>query len=113
MLDGDVFILELAGFLLRSRHHAAEALGHIDLTRVSAAAADLRHLLQFVVDLAANGGHVGAGELQYRSGQALVFLEQRGDQMLDIDGLMVSAERLRLSAPERLLKFVSEAAGIH
>jgi len=32
--------------------------------------------------------------------------------MLKIDGLMMSAERLRLSAPERFLKFVRLAIGI-
>ena len=33
--------------------------------------------------------------------------------MLDVDGLVVRAERGVLSAPERLLKFFGESVGVH
>jgi hypothetical protein len=105
VLDRDVVVLELAGFLLRAGQHAAKALRRVDLARVGSAAGDLRNLRQFVGQLTPHGGAIHAAQLEYGRNQAFIVLEQRGEQMLDVNGLVVSAERRILRAPERLLKF--------
>jgi hypothetical protein len=45
MLDRDVLILELAGFLFGTRQDPAQPLRYVDLTGIGASAADPRNLL--------------------------------------------------------------------
>ena len=104
VLDRDVIVLELARFLLGAREHPAEPLRGVHLARIGSAAGDVRNLGQLVGQLAPHAGAVHAAQLKHGRYEALVVLEQRGEQMLDVDGLIVSAQRRILRAPQRLLE---------
>ena len=108
MLDRDVVVLELARLLLGARQDPAQALGGVDLTGVGATAGNSRDLRQFVGELAPHDGAIDAAELEHRGDQALVVFEQRGEQMLDVNRLVVRIQRGILRAPQRLLELFSE-----
>ncbi len=113
VLDRNVLVLELARFLLCACEHAAEALCCVNLPAVGAASRHMRKFREFGAELAAHRVAIDAGQLQDRRGQAFVVLEQRRQQMLDVNGLVMSVERGVLRAPERLLEFFRESVGVH
>ncbi len=113
MLDRGVFVFELGGFLLGAREHAAQALGHVDLAGIRAASGYARQLVDFVLELADDRGAIDTGELENRSSKALLVIEQRGQQMLDVNGLMMGAERSALRPPHRLLQLFGKAVRVH
>ena len=113
VLDRNVLVLELARLLLGARQHPAQALGRVNLPAVRAAAGYLRNFGEFGAELAADRVAIDARQLHDRGRQPFVIFEQRRQQMLDVDGLVMRAERGVLRAPERLLEFFGESVGVH
>ncbi len=99
VLDRDVLVLELARLLLRACEHAAEALGRVNLPAVGAAAGNFRNFCELGAKFAGHRVAIDTGELKDRRGQTFVVFEQRRQQMLDVNGLIVRAQRGVLRTP--------------
>ena len=113
VLDRDILVLELARLLLRAREHAAEALGRVNLPAVGAAAGHFRNLRELGAKLVAHRVAIDTRQLEDRRGQPFVVFDQRRQQMLDVNGLIVRAQRGVLRTPERFLKFFGKSVGAH
>ena len=114
VLDRNVFVLELLGFVFRLRQHPVEAAGDIDLIRRrSGRAGDLGHPIQLLPEpLPENfSGPSGLGEDGAR--QTAFLLEKSGQEMLDINLLVAAADRDRLRRLQRRLHLFGQTVGIH
>src|SRR6266852_2494977 len=102
MFDRNEIVFELVCFLFRTRQDAAESLSHIDLTRVGASPAHLWNSCQLGLDLLLQCRDIQAGQLERRISETFIVFEQTRDQVLDIDSLIMTGDRQRLSAAEGL-----------
>ncbi len=103
MLDGDVFVLQLARFVLGLSQNAVEAAGDVDLVGRPGDARDLGQALDFLDGAAMQALDVDAGLDEDGGSEAVGLFEQRGEDVLDIDLLVAVADGGGLSGADGLL----------
>jgi hypothetical protein len=113
VLDRDVLVAHLAGLLLGGREHGGEFLRQVDLVGRIAGAGHLRRLAQIGFERALEGvgRHVHAAE-QARD-QPVLGLDQRDEQVRDVDLLVAERDGLGLGELEGFLRLLGELLGVH
>ena len=111
MLDGDVFVLELLGLVLGLAEQAIEPAGDADV--VARRAGDARQLFQLALDASLTASTGISALVKIADGQPVLLIEQRQQQMLDVDLLMIQLGRQPLGGLQRFLRFFGEAIHVH
>jgi hypothetical protein len=109
MLGRDVLVLETLGLPLRPLERGAQTLTEV----LPAPAAHLGHPRQLALELARQGVQPHAELAQDRAHDALTLLEQRGQQVLRLDRLVLVPVRQRLRGLDRLLSLDRELVQSH
>ena len=112
MLDGDVLVLDFFRFFFGLAEQAIEPAGDVNLIR-RAAARDTWHALEFLFEPALESLNVDRALTQYRSCQAVLLLQQRCQQMLDVHLLMAVANGFGLRGANRFLGFLRKTVYVH
>ena len=113
VLDADVLVLELSGFVLGALQQLAQALCDEDLIGASARAADLRDSFERRLDGARERCDVDSGGLQQGAGDTVGRFDQGAHEVLDIDSLMLGSRGPRLRVAQRLLRSFRQPIQIH
>ena len=113
MLDGNIFVLELLGFVLGLGEEPVEARGDEDLVGRAGWPGDFRQPVQFLLEPRTQRVDVDPGVGQYGTCQAALLFQQAGKQMLDIELLMAVADSLALRRADRLLEFFRKTIDVH
>ncbi len=96
MLDGDVLVPEPACLLLGGVQEAGQPLGDVDLARVRTWSADPGPPAQLGLQGLSQPVRISPGLAEQPGDDALGLIQQRDEQMLDVDLGVAEAERLRL-----------------
>ena len=88
MLNGNEIVFELFGFVFGLRQQAIQTRRDVNLLGPAAAMGDLGHALQLLLDAPFKAVSSDAGLGENRNRQAILLVEQRCQQMLDVNLLM-------------------------
>ena len=109
MLGRDVLVLEALGLALRPLERGPQPLAEV----LPATAAHLGHPRQLGLELALHGVEPGAELAEDRADHALTLLEQRLQQVLGLDRLVLVLIRQRLRGLDRFLRLDRELVQSH
>ncbi len=113
VLGGHEAVAELLGARPRGVEEPVALRRHVDLAGIGAAAGDLRAAAKLALDPADERGDLHAALLEHPAGHALLLLEHREQDVLDVKLVMrVSAQDL-LALRDRFLRLVRELLEIH
>jgi len=112
VLDADVLVLQLRGFVLGFAEQLGEALGGVR-GGPRAGAGDLRYALELALDALAEIGDGYAGALQEHRRDTVGLREQGGEQVLDVHTLVVTTDRESLRVTQRFLRLLGESFDVH
>jgi len=113
MLHGDIVVLQALGLLLGLGQGAVEPARDVDLVGGPRWPGHLRQARQLILDAPRHLCRIDAGLGQDGRGQAALLPQQGGQQVLNVDLLMVIARRDRLRGGDGFLRFLGHAVDVH
>ena len=113
VLDGDVLVLQLPGFVLGVRQKAVQAGADVNLVGAAGRSGDLRHAVDLGKDPPADGVDIHSGLGQDRRSEPVLLSQKRRQQMFDIDLLLAVPGCQALRRSDRFLRLLSETIDVH
>ncbi|GBC78646.1 hypothetical protein HRbin08_02142 [bacterium HR08] len=113
VFDADVLVLEPRGFIFGHGEETVEAPRDVHVIRASRRTAHFGPARQLLLQASADELRIHTRLLQDRRRQSPLLLQQRKEQMFDINLLMAVARRQTLRGPHSLLHLFRQPIDIH
>jgi len=113
VLDGDVFVFQALGLLLGGVQQLRQGARDVYLAGCRPWPADARASFEMLLDCGAQRSHVDLGAGQQARDQPLGLVQQREQQVLDVDFGMPVAQGLGLRVVQSLLRLLGQPVGVH
>ena len=113
VLDGHVLVLQPVGLPLGRVQQLPKRARDVHLAGLGAGAADARAAFEVLLDRGPQRGDAHVHSREQARDQALGLLEEREQQVLDVDLGVPVAHRLRLGVVQRLLCLLGQLVRIH
>ncbi len=113
VLDRDVLVLQALRLALRAVQQVAQPAGDVDLAGRRAGTGHARTALEVLVERGDQGPGVDVRALEQAAHQPFGLLEQREQQVLDVDLGVAVAKGLRLCVVQGFLRLLGQLVGVH
>src|SRR5581483_166035 len=112
VLDAQILVLERPHLVLGLREELREPLGDVGLARTRRGSGDLRLPRELALEGVVHGAGSDPGRFEEARREALGLLEEREEEVLDVDALMAAARCQPARVLESLLDLVGHAVDV-